>query len=84
MVGTTTHSSPSGGARAKVIREIDVCLCNGVLGTDTQVGNPLLSCVHNRRYARKLTRVLLAQLYLLQYPLRPPWRPYSFEGCDKV
>ncbi len=26
----------------KVLREIDVCLCNGVLGTDTKVGRLLL------------------------------------------
>ena len=27
--------------RDKVVREIDVCLCNGVLGTDTKVGRLL-------------------------------------------
>lgn len=41
------------------MREIDVCLCNGVLGTDTK-------------------------MYLLQYPLRPPWRPYDLDQCETV
>lgn len=39
MVGTTAKGVGPGGTQDKVVREIDVCLCNGVLGTETQVGN---------------------------------------------
>lgn len=38
MVRTTANEELSGGVQDRVVREIDVCLCNGVLGTDTQVG----------------------------------------------
>lgn len=39
MVGITANGAAPGGTQDKVVREIDVCLCSGVLGTDTQVGN---------------------------------------------
>lgn len=26
----------------------------------------------------------LFQMYLLQYPLRPPWRPYDLDHCETV
>lgn len=47
----------AGGSTDRVVREIDVCLSNGLLGTNTK-------------------------MYLLQYPLRPPWRPYDLSHCE--
>lgn len=38
----------------KVVRELDIYVCNGLLGSSTN-------------------------LYLFQYPLRAPWRPYGGE-----
>lgn len=43
----------------RLVREIDVWLCSGVLGTNTK-------------------------MYLLQYPLRPPWRSYDLDSCETV
>ncbi len=70
----------------KVVREIDVCLCNGVLGTDTKVGRLLLDEVGLYVADAVVCDVLrcLFQMYLLQYPLRPPWRPYDLDHCETV
>lgn len=43
----------------KVVRELDVYLCNDFVASATQ-------------------------LYILQQPLRPPWRPYDFEDARSV
>mmetsp|Transcript_4694 Transcript_4694/g.11742 ORF Transcript_4694/g.11742 Transcript_4694/m.11742 type:complete len:420 (+) Transcript_4694:132-1391(+) len=42
----------SKGVTDRVVRELDVYCCNGILGASTS-------------------------LFLFQYPLRPPWRPYG-------
>ena len=69
----------------KVVREINVCLCNGVLGTDTKVGQLLLD--ETKLVVRGggcNVLCCLFQMYLLQYPLRPPWRPYDLDHCETV
>eukprot|EP01026_Neomeris_dumetosa_P026020 TRINITY_DN21309_c0_g2_i9.p1 TRINITY_DN21309_c0_g2~~TRINITY_DN21309_c0_g2_i9.p1 ORF type:complete len:421 (+),score=66.76 TRINITY_DN21309_c0_g2_i9:53-1315(+) len=43
----------------KVVKEQEVYICNGALGSDSKI-------------------------WLLQYPLRPTWRPYDVEFSDKA
>lgn len=87
----STHdssTSPSGAASLeptsdKVVRELDVCLSSGVLGSDTKVGKSfcwdgLAICSASNPHAAVL------QMYLLQCPLRPPWRPYDLDQCKTV
>lgn len=68
----------------KVVREFDVCLSSGVLGSDTKVGKHFCW----QRFVTPLSQLdmvaAVSQLYLLQYPLRPPWRPYDLDHCNTV
>lgn len=50
--GAAGGGGDGGTGGDRVVRELDVYVCNGILGASTS-------------------------LYLFQYPLRPPWRPYG-------
>ena len=68
----------------KVVRELDVCLSSGVLGSDTKVGKHCCWETSSSNHAPKHLAAAVLQLYLLQCPLRPPWRPYDLDHCKTV
>ena len=73
----------AGGSTDRVVREIDVCLSNGLLGTNTKVsGCHSMAC--SIGLGKHEVLAWHVQMYLLQYPLRPPWRPYDLSHCEVV
>lgn len=65
----------------KVVRELDVYLSSGVLGSDTKAN--AFAGMFSQMLSQKPHAALL-QMYLLQCPLRPPWRPYDLDQCKTV
>ena len=68
-----------------VVREIDVYF-NPKMDEDTQVCPSLCSSFVMISFCSFIDSLyLLLQLYVLQYPLRPCWRPYELdERCQEV
>ena len=94
------HGLPD--ASDRVVRELDVYVMNGELGSGAQVRRaslaaaasppppppspPRLATRPSRLPAQASPATPLLQTYLLQFPLRPPWRPYhtDAEGLRNV
>ena len=75
---------PPGDQDDTVVQELDVYLNNGAFGHATQVLDQELAQSERGPVCLDLDLFWALQLYLLQYPLRPPWRPYGTDQADKV
>ena len=67
-----------------VVQELDVYLNNGAFGHATQVLDQELAQEETWAVCLDIDLLWTVQLYLLQYPLRPPRRPYGTDQADKV